>query len=201
MAILGRRVPLKNLIFPVFILSMTGSASALAQSSGQSATVKIGLVDKAESITLQNTGTDSGKGAVLGAAVGYNAGSGNSSSKKRRRAVIGGVMGSAIGASGTMPGMQYTVNFDDGDIVVVISDQTHLKAGDCVSVEQVRDMTNIREQDPAACNPEVKEALSDLQDEFAVDANECAQVRQELLNATTTEEAELATAKARILCN
>lgn len=192
---------MKNLIFPALIILMAASASALAQSSGQSATVKIGLVDKAESITLQNTGTDSGKGAVLGAAIGYNLGSGNSSSKKRRRAVIGGAMGSAVGASGTMPGMEYTVKFDDGGIIVVVSDQTHIKAGDCVSVEQVRNMTNIREQDPAACNPEVKEALADLQDEFAVDANECAQVRQELLNATTTEEVELATAKARILCN
>ena len=192
---------MKNLMFPALILSIAFSTSALAQSSGQSATVKIGLVEKAESVTLQNTGTNSGAGAVVGAAIGYNAGSGKSSSKKRRRAVLGGALGASAGASGTMPGMQYTVKFDDGGIVVVISDQTHIRAGDCVSVEQVRDMTNIREQDPAACNPEFKEALPDLQDEFVVDANECADVRQELLNATTTEEVELATAKARILCN
>ena len=192
---------MKYPVLLALIVLVGSSASALAQSSGQSATVKIGVVDKADSVTLQNTGTDSGKGAVLGATIGYNVGSGNSASKKRRRAIIGGALGSAAGASGTTPGMQYTVKFDDGSIIVVVSDQTHLKAGDCVSIEQVRDMTNIREQDPAACNPEVKEALSDLQDEFEEDANECAQVRQELLNAKTTEEVELATAKARILCN
>ena len=47
-------------------------------------------------------------------------------------------------------------------------------------------MTNIREQDPSACNPEVREALSDLQDELAEDANECVEVKQELV---TYEEA------------
>ena len=85
--------------------------------------------------------------------------------------------------------------------MVVISDQTHIKSGDCVSIEQVKDMANIREQDPAACNPEVKEALTDLQDELEEEATECAQVKQELLEATTSEAVEIATAKARILCN
>ena len=183
------------------ILLTAVSAPAFSQSSGQSAAVKIGVVDKADSVTLQNTGTDSGKGAVLGAAIGYNVGSGNSSSKKRRRAIIGGALGSAVGSSGTLPGMQYTVKFDDGSTIIVVSDQTHLKAGDCVSVEQVRDFTNIREQDPAACNPEASQAVADLQDELEEDANECAQVKQELLNAQTVEAVEIATAKARILCN
>ena len=62
-------------------------------------------------------------------------------------------------------------------------------------------MTNIREQDPSACNPEVREALSDLQDELAEDANECVEVKQELVTAKTAEAVEIATAKARILCN
>ena len=155
------------------------------------------VVDTAESVTLQNTG----KGALAGAVIGYNAGSGNSSSKNRRRAMIGGSIGAAVGKSGTTPGMEYTVKMDDGSTTIIISDQVNLKAGDCVSVEQVGDMTNIREQDAAACNPEVKEALTDLQDELVEDASECAQVKQELLDAKTTEAVKIATAKARILCN
>jgi len=49
--------------------------------------------------------------------------------------------------------------------------------------------------------PAVKEAVADLQDEMIEDANECAQVKQELLDAKTVEAVEVATAKARILCN
>jgi len=36
---------------------------------------------------------------------------------------------------------------------------------------------------------------------LAEDADECAQVKQELLDAKTVEEVEIATAKAKILCN
>ena len=97
--------------------------------------------------------------------------------------------------------MQYSVKFTDGSSVVVVSDQVHIKVGDCVSIEESRGMTNIREQDPAACDPNSKEAVSELEEEFVEEADECAQVRQELANATTTEEVEIATAKAKILCN
>lgn len=192
---------MKHLIFLSFLTLMSASFSTFAQSSGQNATVKIGVVENTESVTLQYTGEDSGKGAVLGATIGYNAGSGHSGSKKRRRAMIGGAIGSAAGASGTTPGMEYTVKFEDGSTMLVVSDQTHIKKGDCVSVEQARDMANIREQDPAACNPEVKEALADVRDEMVEDADECAEVKQEIVAAKTTEEVELATAKAQILCN
>jgi len=189
-------------LFTLPLLALiVATTSAFAQSSGQSARVTMGVVEKAESVTLQNTGEGGAAGTVAGAAIGYNLGSGNSSSKKRRRAIIGGAIGGAIGSSGTTPGMQYTVKFSDGSSALVVSDQVHLRVGDCVSVEEARSMTNIREQDPAACNPEVGEAITDLQDELAEDADECAQVKQELLAATTTEEVEIATAKARILCN
>jgi outer membrane lipoprotein SlyB len=194
-------VVMKSIFLTIGCAVAIGTAPVFAQSSGQSVSVRIGVIDKAEAVTLQNTGTDAGKGALVGGAIGYNLGSGKSSSKKRRHAVIGGALGAAAGRSGTAPGMEYTVKLDDGSTVVVISDQVHLKAGDCVSIEQARTLTNIREQDPAACNPEVREALADLQDELAEDADECAQVKQELLAATTIEAVEIATAKARILCN
>jgi outer membrane lipoprotein SlyB len=183
------------------LLLMTVAAPVLAQSSGQSVRVHMGVVEKADSVTLQNTGEGGAGGTVAGAVIGYNVGSGKSSSKKRRHAIIGGAVGGAIGSSGTTPGMQYTVKMADGSSTVVVSDQVHIKVGDCVSVEEARGMTNIREQDPAACNPEAAEAVTDLQDELAEDADECAQVKQELLDAKTLEEVEVATAKAKILCN
>jgi outer membrane lipoprotein SlyB len=194
---------MKTLIRLSLCLLAGSTLSVFAQSSGQGTTVKMGVIDKAESVTLQNTGEDAGKGAVIGGVIGYNVGSGKSSSKKRRHAVLGGAIGAAAGSSGTAPGMEYTVKLVDGSTVVVVSDQVHMKAGDCVSIEQVKNTTNIREQDPVACKPEAKEALSDpkVQDELAEDAEECAQVKQELLEAQTIEAVEIATAKAKILCN
>jgi len=192
---------MKHLTIIPFLLLMATTTSAFAQSSGQSARVTMGVVDKAEAVTLQDTGEDAAAGAVVGGVIGYNLGSGKSSSKKRRHAIIGGAIGANAGRSGTTPGMRYTVKFADGSSAIVISDQVHIKAGDCVSVEEARGMTNIREQDAAACNPELEEAIADLQDELVEEADECAQVKQELVDAKTIEEVEIATAKARILCN
>ncbi|MCP4471874.1 MAG: hypothetical protein GY815_14535 [Gammaproteobacteria bacterium] len=192
---------MKHMLTIALLLLLAAGAPALAQSSGQGARVTIGVVEKAESVTLQNTGQSGAGGTVAGAAIGYNLGSGNSSSQRRRRAIIGGAVGGAIGSSGTTPGMQYTVKFADGSLAVVVSDQVHLRVGDCVSVEEARSMTNIREQDPVACNPEVEEAITELQDELSEEADKCALAKQELLDATTIEEVEVATAKSRILCN
>ena len=171
------------------------TSSGIAQESG----VRMGTIEQAKHITLQSSGAG---GAVAGAALGYNIGSGNSDSKKRRRAVIGGAIGSAA-ASSSRPGMEYTVKFVDGSTTTLVSDQTHLTVGQCVSVELMDKSANLREQDPAACNPDpqAQEAVADLQDELAEDAAECAQAKQEIADAKTMDEVEVATAKARILCN
>ncbi len=170
---------------------------AVLPAGAASSRVDIGTVEQAQRVTLQSSGRG---GALVGGAIGYNLGSGNSSSKKRRRAIIGGAIGSAA-STDTRPGMEYTVKFGDGSTIAIVSDQLGLEVGDCVSVEQAGKSTNIRQQDPVACNPELKDAVVDLQDELIEDADECAQVKQELLNAKTAEAVEMATAKARILCN
>ena len=65
---------MKSPILSLFIILILSTTNAFAQSSGQSATVRMGVVDKAESVTLQNTGESSG--AVAGGVIGYNLGSG-----------------------------------------------------------------------------------------------------------------------------
>jgi len=134
---------MKYLFTLPFLALIAVATSAFAQSSGQSARVTMGVVEKAESVTLQNTGESGAVGTVAGAAIGYNTGSGKSSSKKRRHAIIGGAIGGAVGSSGTTPGMQYSVKFADGSSAIVVSDQVQLKVGDCVSVEESRGMTKI----------------------------------------------------------
>jgi len=170
---------------------------ALAQRSGQNATITIGVVQQAQPITLQSTG--GGKGAVVGGALGYA--SGSSKSKSRRNALIGGAAGAAVSSSGKSEGMQYTVKVGDGSAIVVVSDQTEIQLGDCVTVEQVGDAANIRRQDPAACEVTSEQAVADIQDELIEDAEECAAIKQQIVDAKTQEEIELATTKAKILCN
>jgi outer membrane lipoprotein SlyB len=188
---------MKYLTLIFLLVPMT--TNILAQTSDQSTSVNIGVVESAERVALQQS--SGAGGALVGAAIGYNLGSGKSSSKKRRHAIIGGSIGARASAKDPTEGMKYTVKFLDGSTISLVSDQFEIKIGDCVSVEQVKDTANIRHQDPAACNPDVKEAVAELQDELIEDANECAAAKQELLDATTMEAVEIATAKAKILCN
>ncbi len=99
-------------------------------------------------------------------------------------AAVGGVLGYASGSS-----------------IVVISDQTEIQLGDCVTVEQVGNAANIRRQDPVACEAAGKAAVAAIQEELIEDANECAAVKQQIVDAKTKDEIEMATAKAKILCN
>ena len=188
---------MKHLILLMMLLCFATSLPSLAQVSGQNATVTVGIVEQAQSITLQSTG--GARGAVVGGALGYA--SGSSRKRSRRNAIIGGATGAALSSSGQSKGMQYTVKVGDGSAIVVVSDQTEVQVGDCVTVEQVGSSANIRRQDPAACEASSKEVVAAIEDELIEDANECALVKQEVLAAKTQEELELATAKAKILCN
>jgi hypothetical protein len=188
---------MKRQVLVVIFVGSQFFASAMAQKSGMNATVTLGVVQQAERVTLQSTG--GGKGAVVGGTLGYA--SGSTKKKSRRNAVIGGVAGTALSSSGKSEGMQYAVKIGDGSMIVVVSDQTEVQVGDCVTVEQSGDLANIRRQDPAACDPKASAAVAEIEDELVEDANECAAVKQELVNAKSQEEVELATAKAQILCN
>ncbi|MBT8441804.1 MAG: hypothetical protein KJO76_05405 [Gammaproteobacteria bacterium] len=93
-----------------------------------------------------------------------------------------------------------TLQSTGGGKGAVVSGQTQIQIGDCVTVEQSGDLANIRRQDPLACErPEVA-ASTDVQAEFVDDADKCAAARREILDATTKDDLELATAKANILC-
>ena len=188
---------MKQQTFLILALCCAITLPALAQRSGQNATITLGTVQQAEPVTLQSTGA--GKGAVVGGALGYA--SGGSKSKSRRNALIGGAAGAAVSSSGQSEGMQYAIKVSDESVIVVISDQTQIQVGDCVTIEQVGDSANIRRQDPSACEPKSEQAVAEIQDELIEEANECAAIKQQILDATTQEEIELASTKAKILCN
>jgi outer membrane lipoprotein SlyB len=185
------------------VLLLTGSLSsvAFAQKSGQSATIRIGTVVSTERVNLQS---DAAKSAVLGGVIGYHATSNSKSkSRKRKNAALGAAAlgGATRMGEGDLTGTLYTVKMQDGSEMRVVSDQNQVVAGDCVTVEQVRDNANIRRADPVLCEPETRQVMGDLEPELQEEAEECYAAKQELLNAATDEQASLAARKISILCN
>jgi len=185
----------------VAVVAALLATNAQAQRSGQSAKISVGTVTATERVDLRST---AGRSAIVGGVIGYHAtSSSKSSSRKWRNAAIGSaaMAGAKRAGEGDLTGVMYTVALVDGNRMQIISDQTQIVSGDCVTVEQVGDNANIRRADPALCEPETQAVMPDLEDELVEEAEECYAAKQELLAADSDEAAELATRKVRVLCN
>jgi hypothetical protein len=149
------------------------------------------------------TSSKSGQGAAVGGALGWYSAKGKKSSKRYRNAIIGAGAGAAVSskAQGDRSGAIYSVKTGEGSFIEVVSDQTEMKIGDCVVVEESGKKANVRRIDPTACQPESAEAVSQLQEEMVEEAVECATAKQDIIDAKTNDDLDLAIRKAKILCN
>jgi outer membrane lipoprotein SlyB len=175
-------------------------ASAVAQRKGASAKITVGTVVGKERVQLQS---NAAKGALVGGVLGYQTGSGKSSSRKWRNAAVGAAaMGAATRAGeGDLTGMMYTVRLGDGSVMKVITDQTEIVQGDCVTVEQVGDSANVRRADPTMCQPASQQVVQELSGELEEEAYECLEAKEQMLQAETEQQLDIAMRKVKILCN
>jgi hypothetical protein len=128
---------------------------------------------------------------------------GKSSSKQVRNTIIGAGTGGAVAsvAQGSQNGVAYTVRTGDGSSIRVITDQTEIRIGDCVAVEETGSTTNVRRLTPIACESGSAKARAELQGSFQQEAAECHNAKQQLVEATTAEQVDLARRKMEILCS
>ena len=179
------------------------STSALAQRAGQSMTVQTGVVVAAQAVNLQSA---AGRGAAVGGVVGLATTSSNRSTSRRiRNTAIGAGTGALIarGAQGNLDGMQYTVETGPGSQVVVVTDQTQVRVGDCVTVEQAgRGTTNVRRVSDSLCETAFAGGLDEeLNTYLQYEADMCLQAKQRLMEAETDEAFEVAMRRVNFLCD
>lgn len=184
----------------VAISMALAAVPGLAQKTGQSAKITTGIVEQVQQVNLQS---DAGTGALVGGALGLLSAGGKSSGKKARNTIIGAGAGGALtsAAQGSRNGVAYTVRTGEGSSIRVITDQTEIRIGDCVTVEEVGSTANVRRMDPTACESASAMAREQLQDSFQTEATECYNAKQALIEANTAEELDLAQRKMAILCS
>lgn len=168
--------------------------------TGSAVRITTGTVEKAEAIRLDSS---VGKGALIGGTLGLLTASGQSGGKKARNAIIGAGTGAIIAGAteGSRNGMTYTVRTGPGESIRIVSDQTGLLVGDCVVVEETEHTNNIRRVAKEACDKASKPVVAQLQREFQNEAAECVAAKDQLVNAKTPEDVDLAIRKVKILCN
>ena len=196
----------KPLIFLLLLAlyALLFSGSALAQRSGQSMSVQTGVVVAAQAVNLQSA---AGRGAAVGGVVGLATTSSNRSTSRRiRNTAIGAGTGALIArsAQGSLDGMQYTIEVSPGSQIIVVTDQTQVRVGDCVNVEQAGSGTaNVRRVSEARC-----EAIfagdpmdDELQAYMTTEADMCLQAKERLMEAETDEAFETAMRRVKFLCD
>ena len=180
------------------LLSAVLFTTAYAQSS-KMVSVAYGTIT---GVNQQERDTSGGKagGALVGGLVGLYTGKGKSTSNKALRSLGGAAVGSAAGgtmARGTE--MAYTVNLVSGGTVRIIMDSGNFRSGDCVAVEQGGASANMRRVSDEFCRNYAK-VPQQYKVEHEKEADECAQAKQQLLDAQTEDAIKAAQMKMNILC-
>lgn len=179
---------------------LAGSTFALAQRTGDSSRVTVGIVEGKQQVDLKS---NTGRNSLIGGALGWGLARNQSSSKQAAAALGGAALGGGATsrAQGDNKAIQYTVRTSAGSAIQVITDQSEILVGDCVLVEESGNSANVRRKDPAMCKPASQEVMSQVEGELQDDASQCGAAKQRLFDAKTTEEVAVAKQVMEILCN
>jgi outer membrane lipoprotein SlyB len=159
-------------------------------------TVTYGRITAVRQVDIQNQGANAA-GTIVGGALGVASGSGQSRSNRALRGVGGAAVGSRLaGAAGSSTGFEYTILIGGTNTIRMVTEQAGLRVGDCVSVERGT-LNNIRLADDARCNAP---ANTPVPASATAEANACATAKDQLLNAATDAEFDLAERRMRLLC-
>jgi len=189
--------PLRVLISILGTVSVLGCAASTGR-VGHSATVHIGVVQNAETVTLDSAAA---QGALIGGLLGaVTSGRQSTAGGAVRGAAVGGVA-TAAAEGGQRTGMAYTVRLPDGSSTRIVTDQREIHVGDCVAVERVGTTANIRRKSPDYCEPANASAVESVHDASNSEAVACEAAKAELAKATGDEERDRALRRAELLCN
>lgn len=185
------------------LAALTFAPNAFAQRAGQSMSVQTGVVIAAQAVNLQSA---AGRGAAIGGVAGLATTSSNRSTSRRiRNTAIGAGTGALIArsAEGSLDGMQFTIETGPGSQIVVITEQTGVRVGDCVNVEQAGSGTaNVRRVSDALCEAAFSNQIDDeLRAYMTREADMCLQAKERLMEAETDEAFEIALRRVNFLCD
>ena len=200
---MSNRINKQIIPLAVAVTSLLFAGLACAQRSGQSMTIQTGIVVATQAVNLQSA---AGRGAVVGGVVGMaTTSSRQSSSRRARNTAIGAGTGALIArrAQGSLDGMQYTIETGPGSRIVVVTDQTQVRVGDCVNVEQAGSGTaNVRRVSESLCDAVFdKQVDEELQTYMTREADACLQAKDRLMETESDDAFEVAMRRVNFFCN
>jgi len=181
-------------------LTVTGCAATEPATGSRQDTiiaVEYGTVANIEQVEMQ---ANAAGGAALGGGIGLAAASTRSGTTQIGAAAAGALIGALIQKSRHKTADRFTVRLNNGNTVAIVSEHHEIAIGDCVTMEQGTH-ANIRRVSPVMCEiNDTHPAYSQLHNANVAEADECHQAKEQLLRATTEQEADIGYKKMRALC-
>ena len=160
--------------------------------------IEYGTIEQVQEVKLK---THYGSGVLLGGGIGALAAMHYSAGTQALAAVGGALLGALVAKERAGTAEQYTIRLVNGNTVSIVSEAHNLDAGDCVAVEQGRH-ANLRRVNPQMCtttSPQATYPQAHVAEQQA--AVDCATAKQDMLKASTEEEATVAYEKMKALCS
>lgn len=185
----------------VLLTGCAGTYGGTGTQANSLISVQYGTVQAVEPVAMD---PKTGSGAALGGVLGLAAASTGSTGTQVGAAAAGALIGALVQnhRAANKQANQYTVALNTGGTVAIVTEHHDIAPGDCVSVEQGTH-ANIRRVSPVMCEAVASPshpAYSDAHAANVAEANECDQVKQEVLDAKSEDEIKLAYQKMRALC-
>jgi len=191
--------PIRYAVFTVLLSGCAGMATDPGTGSTRNTliTVAYGTVQNVQQVAMKPS---YGAGALIGGALGLLASSHYSAGSQALGAVAGAGLGALVSKETAGTANQYTIKLVNGNTVSVVTDQSEIDTGDCVSVEQ-GDRTNIRRVSSTFCStPPSDPAYPAMNASVVQISKDCDEAKKQLLSATTEQETEIAYKKMKALC-
>jgi len=187
--------------FPAALTALLAACAGTAPGTGSSTNsliaIQYGRIEQVQQVQMQPS---YGKSALLGGGLGALAASHYSAGSQALAAVGGALLGSLVAKERAGTAEQYTVGLVNGNSVAIVSEAHDLAVGDCVAVEQ-GEQANLRRVDPMMCaTPNAAAAYPEVHAREQQASSDCLVAKQEMLKATTEQQANVAYQKMKALC-
>jgi len=198
-------VKVKRISYASFFIGLTfifaatsGTAQTISRSQiGAAYQISYGTVERVERVKIKSGAT---KGAVMGGLIG---GATSGHHHRGKHALEGALAGAFLSAllEGNRKAYQYTVDFDNGSVTKVITENGGIQRGDCVAVE-LGQTANIRRTSSVHCEHREHESMFEpiVHAKRQTEAAECHVAKEMALQATTEVATDIALKKVRVFC-
>ncbi len=141
-----------------------------------------------------------GAGALIGGALGLLATATHSGASQVAGTAAGAGLGALIAKETAGSAEKFTVRLVNNSTIDIVTENQDLALGDCVAVEQGQ-QANIRRVSSVMCStPPSDPAYQPMNNSAVQESAQCQTAKQELLNATTTEQTDIGYKKMRAFC-